>query len=100
MKEKKQKIRPSAPAVGVKRLGLRWVNAPPRALGHYWYRGSDQHEPEIVEICMEDFGPNRDMFVRLGKGPEDFNFIENYDGQWAGPIPQPENTRISESHEK
>lgn len=69
---------------------LNWTKQRPREAGYYWYRQTrDFHSAVILRICEEEFGPNVDLFVRHGDGPDDTNFIENYPGEWAGPIPTP-----------
>lgn len=68
----------------------RWTNDPPVRPGFYWYRETrDRHEPTVLEIAVEEFGGNVDLFIREGPGRDQVNFIENYDGEWAGPIPLP-----------
>lgn len=69
---------------------MKWTKRSPRRVGYFWFRENDQQTPLIVRICEEEFGPNTDLFVRHGNGPDDVNFIENYHGEWAGPIPMPE----------
>jgi hypothetical protein len=66
---------------------LTWTRTKPRSVGWWWYRWSrDGHRPQIVEIVEEEFGPNTDLFIRTGPGQDDTAFIENWDGEWAGPL--------------
>lgn len=70
-----------------------WTKAQPKEVGYYWYRHSrDKHEPTIVRIVSEEqFGVQngRDLYVRISDRIDDVNFVENYDGEWAGPIRKP-----------
>lgn len=64
-----------------------WSDEQPVAYGHYWFRWSDSERAEIIEVFYDE-GDGIDS-VRLGRRADDVSFLENYRGQWCGPIPMP-----------
>jgi hypothetical protein len=65
------------------------VTKQPTKSGYYWYRADVQHELTIFRVYKEDgeWCCSRDT----GRN-DDENFVSNYQGEWAGPIPEPVNT--------
>lgn len=57
----------------------------PSKEGFYWYRCSPEHEPRVRELV---FDPD-DESLSVYEGHGEFNFIENYEGEWAGPLVPP-----------
>lgn len=55
--------------------------------GWYWYRHTDQHRWIVLEVWSDDgvwwCAPNK---MRR----DDNNLIENFDGEWHGPLKPPE----------
>lgn len=65
----------------------KWSAEKPSKLGHYWFRREERHTPEIVELYVDEEW-NR-THVKWGPYSEHTDFLENYNGQWCGPIPEP-----------
>ena len=68
-------------------IAWRWTDQQPTEYGFYWYRWSDGHKPQIIEVFRDEMDGIDS--VRLGESADDVSFLQNYDGQWCGPIPQP-----------
>lgn len=63
------------------------TKAPPTEPGYYWYQQDANSKLTVVEIehvqTLPDLLPSKELQVRDGKGPDDVNFIQNYDGFWC-----------------
>lgn len=70
-----------------RRSALVWSHLPPRSTGRYWYREKEETEAEIVKVYKVK--GESELSVRYGPRKDDVNYVENYCGQWAGPIPVP-----------
>ncbi len=71
-----------------------WSSEPPRKVGLWWHRYSDQHDPSVVSIYLDEGGEWSMQYGDLDQDPEDerasVNWLENLKGsQFAGPIPVP-----------
>jgi hypothetical protein len=74
-----------------RRSPFTWSHLPPRSTGRYWYReDSEIDNPADYDILRiyKAKGEN-ELSVRHGPGPDDVDYLANYHGQWAGPIPTP-----------
>ena len=65
----------------------KWTDKQPTKYGHHWFRHTEGHSPRILEV-FHDEADGEDS-VRLGDFAEDVNYLANYQGQWCGPIPAP-----------
>ena len=63
------------------------TKTPPTEPGYYWYQHDANSKLKIVEIeyvpILPSLPESKELQVRDGKGPDDINFIENYDGFWC-----------------
>ena len=77
---------------------LTWTSEPPTESGYYWYRRGKGFIPQIVYLLWEGCffelkpkEPNRLLVMHWAENEID----RSYDtkvcvGEWAGPIPEPE----------
>jgi hypothetical protein len=63
---------------------MRWTNIKPTQEGWYWYRTVSRLGNHCAKI---EFDENNKLHARIMCA--DY-FIDNLDGEWAGPIPEPE----------
>ncbi len=73
---------------------LVWSPQPPRKVGIYWHRYSDQHHPSIVSVYLDEGGEWSMQYGDLDQDPTDerasVNWLENLKGsEWAGPLTPP-----------
>jgi hypothetical protein len=61
---------------------LIWTKERPKEPGWYWWRG-DWYGPEVLQVYLLN-GPDTDQLAI------DETEIERHDGEWAGPIPLPQ----------
>jgi hypothetical protein len=61
----------------------------PSRVGFYWYRHSKSHESTIIEIYKDE--GDSSFSVRFGNYDDQTDFLENYNGEFAGPIERPIN---------
>lgn len=76
----------SCPAPGW--AALRWNARKPKRPGWWWYRHSLQHEAVVLHVFWDE--NDRTLSVRTGDYASQVNFLENFDGWWAGPLVEPE----------
>lgn len=71
---------------------LRWTNEPPKEPGWYWWRTDKWNDAQIVFV-------DRWIFCKTHRLGFSAKFLKNWkkehdvaalDGEWAGPIPEPE----------
>lgn len=71
---------------------LRWTNEPPKEPGWYWWRTDKWNDVQIVFV-------DRWIFCKTHRLGFSAKFLKNWkkehdvaalDGEWAGPIPEPE----------
>lgn len=60
----------------------------PTKPGFYWFRADDQHELSMIKVFVDS---DDEWSVKTGPRHDDTNFLSNYVGEWAGPIPRPRN---------
>lgn len=69
------------------RLQLTWTDAKPTTEGWYWWR----QRPETAELIVYVYDASGGLHVQF---PDDeIQRLEDVNGQWAGPIAQPEETQ-------
>lgn len=70
---------------------MRWT-AKPTQTGFYWYRGDNEHNsPELWTIAHVRISQrSADSFVFFMEDDNCYMLDEWRDGEWAGPIPMPE----------
>ena len=66
---------------------LVWADTKPTVPGWYWYRIRDSFPSRIVELRNLKHGGNVEIYV-IGHG-----LLDSHEGQFAGPIPHPEEPR-------
>ena len=66
-----------------------YSSKPPYRVGFYWYRHSKTGKSTIIEIYKDD--GDKSYSVRFGDYDDQTNFLENFDGEFAGPIGRPIN---------
>lgn len=65
--------------------GPRWTTEQPKREGWYWFRKSNQHVWQILRVIID---PDDDtLSISWSDGGKDW--IENWTGQWSGPIKEP-----------
>ena len=74
-------------------MRLKWSNEVPKAEGHYWFRGKVDGlydwQPCILHVY--DFRANPDgNRITADVDTEKSRMLEDFSGDWAGPIPLPE----------
>ncbi len=62
---------------------MKWTTEKPTAPGWYWYKGAGY--PTILYVYTETFIGS--LFV---EDPDYGGPVQGYPGEWAGPIPEPE----------
>lgn len=72
--------------------GLPWTDAKPTVPGWYWHRYGprDGDAPTVVEIAIH---PKRAKLMTVWAAHSTDDWTELLEGQFAGPIPQPEEPR-------
>ena len=68
--------------------GLVWTKEPPTVPGWYWYIQLPSSSPCIVQLLYRGLDTYR--LKASFAGIEDDEYVEDLEGQWAGPIPMPE----------
>ena len=72
---------------------MTWSTDKPTQPGWYWYRGNDYFDEDVIvevkdsigELCVFHY-----RFIAQGEDEVCPEPIESFRGQWAGPIPMPE----------
>ncbi len=65
---------------------LTWETAPPTDEGYYWYRESSLGTPAVVRVYLR---PGSTVLRATGSLFEQ-HAVQTMDGEWAGPLPFPE----------
>lgn len=66
---------------------MKWTDKKPNSPGWYWYF----HHTWSAARCLEVFRDGHYWWASTERvDPHEWQYIENFDGQWAGPIVAPE----------
>ena len=68
---------------------MHWTTTKPSRPGWYWYRRTDlpfTDDPDVVHVSTLDYQPGLYIWDWQDTYWEP---ISSYNGQWAGPIPEP-----------
>ena len=75
---------------------MKWTKEPPRQIGRYWWRPENSHSNSL-DVCevldvQEDMDRPGVFFQTAFDSAEtdDCATVDELGGQWAGPIPLPE----------
>ena len=68
---------------------LRWTNEPPKEPGWYWHEEDHEKQPVYVFRAATPEGETALYAQFFGEG-DVVHKIERMSGEWAGPIPEPE----------
>ena len=68
---------------------LKWTTDKPKEIGWYWHRPEPGIIPEMVFVCWR-YAPNKKPQWCIIRPCDCEKWYETCTGEWAGPIPQPE----------
>lgn len=65
---------------------MKWTNEKPVKAGWYWYQELKSFGPTIINIQKDESAG------KLYVNSDDWKdlYVEDFKGQWSGPIPEPE----------
>ena len=76
---------------------MTWTTEPPQDSGYYWWRYRKGFIPQIVYLLWEGCffqvaadAPNRLLVEHWADKIDRAKDAKTYGGEWAGPIPEPE----------
>ena len=70
-------------------LALTWTSSKPSLPGWYWYREKHTERPLILDVQLLSSGKLA-ILAQLNRLGEDYIYVEDLNGEWAGPLEPPD----------